>query len=140
MNFPKRTIKRTTNRGEEIEQSRLIKWTHKKQVRDVAPVLAFLHHSPNGGQRDAFTGAQMKALGVKRGFPDLILPYRMGDYSGLVIEMKSETGSLSTEQKDWKAHFLGEGWHFVLCRSALEALNELCLYLGLDQNSLPPLE
>lgn len=135
----------TRNRSEEIEQARLIKWTHRQDVRALMPALKFIHHSPNGGKRSAFTGAQMKALGVKPGFPDLILPVakRLSDtaviYPGLVIEMKSAIGTLSPEQKDWKAHFVAEGWLFRLARTAQEARSELCQYLGIPENTAPPL-
>lgn len=136
----------TRNRSEEIEQARFIKWTHKVAVRELMPALRFIHHSPNGGKRSAFTGAQMKALGVKPGFPDLILPVakRLSDtaviYPGLVIEMKSAIGTLSPEQKDWKAHFVAEGWLFRLARTAQEARTQVCLYLGIPPNSAPPLD
>ena len=132
----------TRNRGEEIEQARLIKWTHKATVRALMPALAWIHHSPNGGQRSSFTGAQMKAMGVKRGFPDLILPTRSHDgiAPGLVIEMKSDVGQLSTEQQGWKEHFIRQGWHFRLARSAQEARTYLCQYLGITPNAAPDLD
>lgn len=108
-------------------------------VRAVLPDLRWLHHSPNGGKRDAFTGAQMRALGVKKGFPDLILPVRSGDCAGLIIEMKSAIGRLSPEQKEWQAHFAAQGWTFAVARSAQEARTELCLYLGIKTDCVPPL-
>lgn len=132
------------NRSEEIEQAKVIKWSHKADVRKLMPALRFLHHSPNGGKRDAFTGAQMKALGVKPGFPDLILPVTKFDhlgiaFCGLVIEMKSATGSLSVEQKEWKEHFLEQAWDFRLARTAQEARSFLCQYLSTSPDSAPPL-
>ena len=134
----------TRNRSEEIEQARVVRWSHLAAVRQLMPALKYLHHSPNGGKRDAFTGAQMKALGVKPGFPDLILPYTKFDhigvaFCGLVIEMKSATGSLSAEQKDWKEHFLDQCWDFRLARSAQEARTHLCQYLGIAHDSAPAL-
>lgn len=134
----------TRNRSEEIEQAKVIRWSHLAAVRNLMPALRFLHHSPNGGKRDAFTGAQMKALGVKPGFPDLILPSTKFDHigiasCGLVIEMKSATGSLSTEQKDWKEHFIDQCWDFRLARTAQEARLHLCLYLSITPDSAPPL-
>lgn len=137
-----RTTPRTTNRGEEIEQARVVRWSHKRVVRDLMPALAWLHHSPNGGKRDAFTGAQMKALGVKPGFPDLILPAWSHDraHPGLVLEMKSATGSASDSQKEWQAHFLAQGWQHRLARSAEEARSTLCQHLGIDPAAAPAME
>jgi len=128
------------NRGEEIEQARLIKWSHKVAVRELMPELAWLHHSPNGGKRDALAGAQMRALGVKRGFPDLILPVANPHKAGIVIEMKSATGSTSSEQKEWLAHFERQNWEIRVARSAQEARSHLCQYLGITPDSAPALE
>lgn len=136
---PTRT-KRPINRTEEREQARLILWTHKKKVREILPELRWLYHCPNGGRRDGFTGAQMKALGVKPGYPDLTLPVRSGNKPGLVIEMKSSTGALSDEQLDWQEHFEQQGWLWLICRSADEARLALCLYLSLDPLCAPELD
>lgn len=129
------------SRIEEVQQARLIRWTHLTAVRALMPELAYLHHSPNGGKRDAFTGAQMKALGVKRGFPDLILiaPSLDGLYAGIAIEMKSDTGSLTPEQSDWLAHLSTQHWATHTARSAEEARNALCAYLGTDPGAIPAL-
>lgn len=133
--------RRPVQRSEEIEQARVIKWSHRKAVRDLLPDLKWLHHSPNGGKRDAFTGAQMKALGVKPGFPDLILPVSNQAFTpGLVIEMKSATGTTSDTQDEWLAHFEAQRWEIRVARSAQEARTHLCQYLGLPPDQAPPLE
>ena len=132
-----KTPKKTT---EAREQSMIVMWSHKKLVRDLMPDLRWLHHSPNGEKRDARTGNKLKAMGVKPGFPDLILPVRAGNAPGLVIEMKSETGSTSAPQKEWIAHFQAQGWEFRLARSAQEARTILCQYLGIPQESTPELD
>ncbi len=134
------TARKPTARVEEAEQARVIKWSHRKPVRDLMPMLAFLHHSPNGGKRDGFTGAQMKALGTKPGFPDLILPVRSGKYPGLVIEMKSATGKLTDEQSTWLDHLANEGWATAVARSADAARDILCEYLGQNPDAAPALD
>ncbi len=132
--------RRPVQRSEEIEQAKVVRWSHLVAVRALMPDLRWLHHSPNGGQRDGFTGAQMKALGVKPGFPDLILPARAGQHPGLVIEMKSATGSTSATQKEWLAHFEAQNWQIRVARSAQEARTILCQYLGLPPDQAPALE
>jgi hypothetical protein len=132
--------KGTVSRSEEIEQARVVRWSHLPAVRALMPALRWLHHSPNGGRRDAFTGAQMKALGVKPGFPDLILPHNNGTHPGLVIEMKSAKGTTSPEQKEWIAHFQAQGWEFRLARTAQEARSTLCLYIGIPPEAAPPMD
>lgn len=126
-------------RAEEIEQAKVIKWSHRVPVRDLMPALRWLHHSPNGGKRDAVTGGQMKALGTKPGFPDLILPVRSLTHTGLVIEMKSEKGTTSPEQKEWLAHLEREQWSVHIARSAADARAILCHYLGQDPDTCPAL-
>lgn len=128
------------NRTEEIEQARVIKWSHKADVRALMPQLRWLHHSPGGGKRDSFTGAQMKALGTKPGFPDLILPVKTSMSTGLVIEMKSAKGRLSTEQSEWLDHFIENDWQIAVCRSAEDARIALCGHLDIDPYDAPPLD
>lgn len=145
----KRTTSRAVNRGEEIEQARFVRWTHKGAVRALMPALAWMFHVPNGGQRDGFTGAQLKAMGVKAGVPDLLLPWRVpgtvgpsldGDVLGLVIEFKSATGRVSDAQKPWLAHFEAQGWEIRVARSAQEARTQVCQYLGITPKDAPPLD
>lgn len=130
-------------RSEEREQARLIRWSHRITVRAVMPDLAWLHHSPNGGKRDAFTGAQMTALGVKSGFPDLILPVKRTVeghvFSGLAIEMKSEGGRVMVAQAAWIDHLTANGWFCCVCRSAELARDLICTYLGTDPDKIEPL-
>lgn len=140
MSLNPRPRSKPVTRGEEIEQAKVVKWSHRRDVRDMLPDLVWLHHSPNGGKRDAFTGAQMKALGVKPGFPDLILPVCSRDHHGLVIEMKSETGRVSLEQNVWLAHFAAQKWEIGIARSAQEARTIICRYLGLPQACVPSLD
>ncbi len=127
-------------RGEELEQARLVRWTHRPDVRLLMPMLAFLHHSPNGGVRDAVTGGQMKALGAKAGFPDLILPAATAQHPGLVIEMKSAIGRTSPAQDQWLDHFKGQGWAVWLARSASEGREIVCQYLGIDPGQAPAMD
>lgn len=131
---------RSVNRGEEVEQAKLIKWSHKPAVRALMPKLKWLHHSPNGGKRSAFTGGQMKAIGVNPGFPDLVLPARHAHgakWIGLVIEMKSEKGRASDAQSAWLEHFASEGWYCVICRDAHEARFAICDYFDVSSDAVP---
>lgn len=129
------------DRSEEREQARLIRWSHRPDVRAWGP-LAWLHHSPNGGQRSGFTGAQIKALGCKPGFPDLILPVPSPDarYTGLAIEMKAPTGRTTPEQDAWLDRLARSGWATAVARSAADARLVLCRYLDLDPARVPQLE
>ena len=121
------------NRIEEREQARFMRWCHALPVQTISAALLDFFHVPNGGKRDAFTGAQMRALGVKPGIPDLFLPHPKGAFIGLIIEMKSQDGRLSEAQKRWQAVFIAQGWHYTLARSADEARQIAANYLQLPE-------
>ena len=74
--------------SEHYEQALVIQFMR----RNYPEVLIFA--IPNGGQRNAATGARLKAEGVVPGVPDLFIPAW-----GLFIEMKTLTGKVSLEQK-----------------------------------------
>ena len=78
-------------------------------------------------------------MGVKPGWPDLVLPVPARGFSGLALEFKTTEGRLSKEQKAWAKHFMGNGWEFVVVRSALEAREAILQYFDLMQQQLPPM-
>jgi len=78
--------------------------------------LQFLFAVPNGGERNVIVARKMKAEGVKKGVPDYVLPVRRGNCPGLVLELKNEIGSASSEQREWLEHFRGQGWEAHVCR------------------------
>ena len=76
----------------------------------------------------------MKALGVKRGFPDLVMPTPDG---GLAIEMKSDTGQTTDEQDAWLAYLRVCGWKVAVCRSAEEGRAVILGHFEIPTDSLP---
>ena len=96
-----------------------------KVVVKVAPVF----HVPNGGNRSPETGANMKRLGTRSGIPDLISPFN----GGIAIEMKTEAGSLSRNQKTWIDFFDSCGWRVVVCLSAGAAIQELLEHFEVER-------
>lgn len=124
------------DRGEEREQARFVRWTHRPDVRALAPSLRWMFHCPNGGKRDAITGGQMRALGVKPGVPDLLMPVLSGRDNGLALEFKSAIGTTTPEQAEWLAHLEAAGWIAMVVRSGEEARAAVQHYLDVD---LPPL-
>lgn len=77
-----------------------------------------LHHSPNGGFRNAREAARFKAMGTRAGFADLLLLVPRGGYHGLAIEMKTEEKSSkqSTAQKAWQKAVEEQGYKYQVCR------------------------
>jgi hypothetical protein len=75
---------------------------------------------PNGGLRKMSVAIKLKAEGVKRGTPDIMVLLHKGRTGWL--ELKTEIGSLQQEQKDFrdKAILLGHLW--AMARSVEEAM------------------
>lgn len=72
---------------------------------------------PNGGRRDAVTGARLKDEGVVAGVADLLLlvPGRL--HHGLCIEMKTPEGRQSAAQSRWQRAVEQMGYRYAICRS-----------------------
>ena len=91
---------------------------------------------PNGGRRDAVTGAKLKAEGVIAGVSDLIFLKRNSRYCGLLIEMKKPKGKQSESQKEWERiiNTLGE-FKYVRCHSFDQFQHEVEEFLNdLEKN------
>ena len=92
--------------SEETDQILFVNWVH----REYGELWEWLHHSPNGKRRTKSEGAKLKLMGVKKGFPDLVLIWPTAQHVGLAIEMKLGKGRPTKEQKAWAAHFTKCGW------------------------------
>lgn len=88
-----------------------------------------LHHSPNGGRRNAREGARFKAMGTRKGFPDLALFFPSIPFHGLFIEMKTPKGRQQQSQKQWQRQVEWAGYKYVICRSVDEFISEVNAYL-----------
>ena len=59
-----------------------------------------LHAVPNGGFRNLQEAKRFKAEGVTAGYPDLSLEMARQGYNSLKIEMKTDKGKLSDNQRE----------------------------------------
>lgn len=84
---------------------------------------------PNGGRRDAVTGARLKAEGVVAGASDLVLLKPNRFYGSLCIEMKTPGGKQSPAQKEWQKAVEAAGDKYVLCRSIGDFIREVRIYI-----------
>ena len=110
-------------------QVTLIRWTQQSEIRQRFPELALLYHIPNGGKRDVIEAKHLKAQGVKSGVPDLHLPVSRKGYNGLYIEMKTDIGRPTENQKWWIEKLNIQGNYAVVCHSWEEARKCLIWYL-----------
>ena len=73
---------------------------------------------PNGGRRSPSEAAKLKATGVSKGVPDLMLPSLK-----LFIEMKRlKGGVVSEEQKEWMEYLSDNGYFAEVARGCDEAI------------------
>lgn len=107
-----------------------IEWAEANETR--LPALEWLTHPANGGKRPKGEAGKLKAMGMKKGVLDLLLFVPRARFGGLAIEMKSATGGLRPEQREWSDHFELIGWRVELCRSLDEFIDVIESYLTGD--------
>jgi len=83
------------------------------------PPLVLLNGSLTGVNLDPKVAARAKAAGVKAGFPDINLPVAQGGYLGLYIELKTDKGRASPDQKRVMG-MLGAMGHLVVMAKGSE--------------------
>lgn len=105
---------------EGAEQEAFFSWVRLHE--GMYPCLRLMHHIPNGGMRNEHEAAKLKRQGVKKGVPDIFLPYASGGYHGLYIELKAKGGALSREQKEFLQGALRVGYFAVACFGADSAI------------------
>lgn len=114
----------------ESENQILVMCWAKKAALNGRSELDLLAHIPNGGSRGKSEGARFKAMGVKAGMPDLILPVANGEFNNLWIEMKVDGGKLSPEQQNLHQSLSKHGGNVVVAWNWRDAIAAICDYLG----------
>ena len=84
---------------------------------------------PNGGKRNAMEAAKFKQMGVRAGFPDLILLVPNKTYHFCGIELKTKTGRQSEYQKEYQKEFEHMGAKYVVVRSLDEFIEMTNAYI-----------
>lgn len=134
---------------EHTHQTALFLWAANNFENDWR--LRLLFAIPNGGERNAIVASRMKAEGVKRGVPDVMLPVPVTQYdelsrpiyiNGLYVEMKRpsarlkrkpehkwDTGGVKPEQVSWLNALEAQGYKCVVCYHWYEAASEIKFYL-----------
>ena len=91
---------------------------------------------PNGGNRDARTGAIMKREGVTAGVWDLCVGIPQHGYLTMWLEVKDpkyrkrKNGGLSAKQQEWGHDMLLQGHLMTVVYDCNEALDLIGWYLG----------
>ncbi len=115
--------------SESQEQQLVIQWC--ELMKNKYPGTQYIIHIANEGKRNPRTGARLKKEGMKKGILDLFLPCPKGKYAGLWIEMKSLTGKLTKEQKEWIEVLNNQGYKAICCKGHEEAIKTIEEYMKL---------
>lgn len=123
---------------ENAHQIRFITWA--AETWPTLPALEGFHHSPNGGARTKRAGRngrlyspealRLQLMGVRAGYPDLLLDVAVGDWHGLRIELKDLDGELSTDQRPWLVRLRREGYLADVARGWRDARRLTLEYLS----------
>jgi len=102
------------------------------------PWLKFAYAVPNGGHRHPATAGKLKAEGVKRGIPDICLPFpnkpmnadSSPHFAGAYIELKAGNNKATPEQKEFLEFVNARGFVGIVARGCEEALDFIEYYIG----------
>ena len=114
--------------SERAEQKTLVAWADQTAAAGFEP-MGYLHASLNGERLTPGQAVQARASGLKRGVPDLFLPYPVGSFHGLFVELKTRKGTVSVDQARWHGWLAARGYAVAVCRSWVEARDTILRYL-----------
>ncbi len=79
---------------------------------------------------DVKTRVRMKRMGLRAGFPDMMLLVpRLGYSHALFIELKSEKGRVAKIQSDYHEKLRLLNYTVIICRSFIESANFITKYI-----------
>jgi len=116
--------------SEEEIQAMVFGWA--RLMEHTHPELCVLYAVPNAAKRSYYQGARMRKAGLRAGVPDMCLPVRRGEYSGLYIELKrGPEEPASPAQKLWIRKLRKHGNYACICRGYEASIACLSWYLTL---------
>lgn len=105
---------RTCEASEDQIQIAFVEWLRLNKI--------FHWHTPNGGRRHIHEAVKFKKMGVQSGIPDIFIPQANRYHHGLFIELKTSTGKLTANQKQWIEILIDEGYCAVVCYGLDQAI------------------
>ena len=87
-----------------------------------------------GGMRTYVSVAKrMKEAGYVKGFPDLQITEARGSFFGLFLELKTEKGRPTKEQKEWIEDLHDRGYEAIICKGIDETIKAIDDYLSMKK-------
>lgn len=121
---------------EHEEQAALFVWLGLRTWLE--PRLQWTFAVPNGGDRYIAVAAKLKAEGVKPGVLDVWCPCPVGEFHGLVVEMKRiKGGRIEPEQRVWIDALRRMGLRVEVCKGWVEAARVFVDYFGMPADMAP---
>lgn len=114
-------------RSEYGEQVALFDWANISEAQ--YPALCVMFATLNGVRLTPGLAVKTKRAGMRRGVPDVWLPYPAGKYRGLVFEMKIRGNKCTPEQANYLTRMKLFGWKTGVCYSFEEARDLIVNYL-----------
>lgn len=99
-------------------------------MRPAHPILEWIIHVPNGGKRPRGAAGKLKAMGVKPGVLDVLLPLPFNGWSGLAIEMKVGSNKTTEQQDDWLKVFEASGYYTAVCYTLEDFMSHVGRFLA----------
>jgi hypothetical protein len=99
-------------------------------MRPAHPILEWIIHVPNGGKRPRGAAGKLKAMGVKPGVLDVLLPLPFNGWSGLAIEMKVGANKTTEQQDDWLRVFEASGYYTAVCYTLEDFMSHVGRFLA----------
>lgn len=91
----------------------------------------FIFAVPNGGHRTGKSARMMKYEGQKKGTPDIVIPLPRGKYHGMFLEVKTEKGTASKDQKEKIEMYREQGYYCVIAKGYDVCMAHFTAYLKL---------
>jgi hypothetical protein len=115
--------------SEHASQAAFFDWASRQRIDGLEDAFAV----PNGGQRHPAVAAKLKAEGVKKGVPDVLIPTPRGGYIGLAVEFKFDDGNCGKEQRERITRLQRDGWCVVVVWDWEAAARTVMGYLELPK-------
>lgn len=90
--------------------------------------------SPSGMKLPIWIAMMLKAMGYRSGTPDLLIFEPRGGYFGLFVELKTEKGVTSANQKEMLNELEARGYKAAVCFGYEVAIQFIDKYLALGKS------